>query len=128
MTVFLPDTGILVDALNGRRNRKQLLRDIAEQGHTLACCAMTVAEIYSGLHPDEFARAQSLISALLWVDTSFAVAKKAGEIRYAWARKGNTLAVADTLIAATALHYRMTFITDNVKHFPMPELIIHPLQ
>jgi predicted nucleic acid-binding protein len=128
MTVFLPDTGILIDALNGSRNRKQLLRNMAEQGHTLTCCAITVAEVYAGLRPDEFVSAQVLISALLWVDTSFAVAKKSGEIRFEWARKGKTLATADTMIAATALQYNMTLITDNVKDFPMPELTIHPLK
>jgi len=35
--------------------------------------------------------------------------------------------VADTIIAATALHYGLTLITENKKDFPMPELQLHPL-
>jgi predicted nucleic acid-binding protein len=128
VTVYLPDTGILIDVLNGRANRKSLLLDIAARGHSLACCAVTVAELYSGLHQNELDQALRLLSALIWVDTTPAVAKRAGEIRYAWARKGKTLGLADTMIAATALQYNLTLITENRKDFPMPELQIHPLK
>jgi predicted nucleic acid-binding protein len=128
VTVFLPDTSTLIDAINGRRDRTKLLRGLAAQGHSLACCAVTIAELYAGLHPGEVPRAEALVSVLLWVDTSFAVARRAGELRYEWARKGKTLGVADTLIAATALQYGLTLITDNKKDFPMPELTIHPLK
>ncbi len=128
MTVFLPDTSTLIDALNGKRNRKKLLRELVAQGHSLACCAVTIAELYSGLRPDEVVRAEELVSVLLWTETSFTVARKAGELRYEWARKGKTLAMADTLIAATAMHYKLTLITENRKDFPMPDLNIHPLK
>jgi len=69
-----------------------------------------------------------LFSTLVWLETSFSVARKAGELRNEWARKGKTLSLADTLIAATALHYNLTHITDNRKDFPMSELTLHPLQ
>jgi hypothetical protein len=36
--------------------------------------------------------------------------------------------ITDTLIAATALHYGLTLITNNQKDFPMPELKLHPLK
>jgi hypothetical protein len=49
-------------------------------------------------------------------------------LRYEWARKGITLTLTDTMIAATALQYGLTLITDNKKDFPMPELTIHPLK
>ena len=128
MTVFLPDTNVLIDALNGRRDRKQMLHGLVIQGHTLACCAITIAELYAGLHPHEIAPASAFVSAMLWTDMSFAVARKAGELKYEWARKGKTLGAADTMIAATALHYGLTLITENRKDFPMPELQIHPLK
>ena len=126
MTVFLPDTSTLIDALNGKRNRKKLLRELVAQGHSLACCAVTIAELYAGLRPEEVVRAEELVSVLLWTETSFTVARRAGELRYEWARTGRTLAMADTLIAATAMHYKLTLVTDNRKDFPMPDLNIHP--
>jgi hypothetical protein len=64
----------------------------------------------------------------IWLETRFAIAKQAGALRYEWARKGVTLTLTDTMIAATVLHYGLTLITDNRKDFPMPELKLHPLK
>jgi predicted nucleic acid-binding protein len=128
VTVFLPDTNVLIDALNGRRDRKKLLHGLVAQGHALACCAITIAELYAGLHPSEVVPAEEFVSVMVWTEISFSVARKAGELKYEWARKGKTLVLADTLIAATALHYGLTLITENRKDFPMPDLTIHPLK
>jgi predicted nucleic acid-binding protein len=127
MTVFLPDTSVLIDTLKRRPERTKLLRGLVAQGHSFACCAVTVAEIYAGMHPAEAVPTEEFLSTLIWVETRFAIAQKAGSLRYDWARKGMTLALTDTMIAATAIHYGLTLITDNRKHFPMPELAIYPL-
>jgi predicted nucleic acid-binding protein len=128
MTVFLPDTSRLVEALRNKRDRKKHLLGLLSQGHTLACCAVTVAEVYSGFRAHEATATEELISELMWLETPFTLARKAGLLRNEWARKGITLALADTLIAATALHYGLTLITENRKDFPMPDLALHPLQ
>jgi predicted nucleic acid-binding protein len=62
------------------------------------------------------------LSSLFWYDISRGVARRAGRLRFDWARQGTTLALPDVLIAATALEHGLTLITDNRKHFPMPEL------
>ena len=108
MTVFLPDTSVLIDTLNRQPERTRLLRTLVFQGHSLACCAITVGEIYAGMRPAEAPLTSQFFSTLVWLETSFAVAQRAGALRYEWARKG--------------------IITDNRKDFPMPELTIHPLQ
>ena len=128
MTVFLPDTSTLIDAFRGKRNRKKHLLALLAQGHSLACCGATVAEVYSGVRPHEATSTEEFISELLWFDTPFTLARKAGLLRNDWARKGITLSLPDRLIAATALHYGLTLITENRKDFPMPELNIHPLK
>lgn len=128
MTVFLPDTSVLIETLRRTPKRTQLLRSLLSQGHSLASCAITVGEIYSGMHPSEAATTAEFFSTLIWVDTTAAVARKAGMLRYEWARKGIALTLTDTMIAATALQYGLTLITDNKKDFPMPELTIHPLK
>ena len=128
MTVFLPDTSILIDTLKRNPRRVNLLRSLLAQGHSLACCAVSVGELYAGMRETEAAATAQLVSTLLWVDTSLPVARKAGELRNEWARKGKTLSLTDTLIAATALQYGLTLITDNRKDFPMPELTLHPLK
>jgi predicted nucleic acid-binding protein len=125
MTVFLPDTSVLIDTLRHKPHRVDLVRTLLMKGHSLACCAVTVSEMYAGMRPAESAITAQLLSTLIWVETSFPVARKAGELRYAWARNGVTLTLSDTMIAATAMHYGMTLITDNAKDFPMPELTIY---
>jgi predicted nucleic acid-binding protein len=50
------------------------------------------------------------------------VARRAGTLKAAWARKGITLTLPDVMIAATALEHYAGLATDNRKHFPMPEL------
>ncbi len=127
MTVFLPDSNILVDALNAKRGRSELLRDLLSKGHRLACCPITVAEVYSGMRPHEASRTDQFLWALVWYDVSRDIARRAGRWRFDWARQGSTLSLPDTMIAATALEYGLTLITDNRRHFPMPELSVYSL-
>jgi len=121
MTVLL-DTSVLIDVLNGRRQRLEFVRSLAEEGHLLACCAITIAEVCAGMRHGEARATGDLLSGLEYFDTSRVVARRAGHLKAAWAAKGRTLALPDVLIAAIALEYGLTFATDNRKHFPMPEL------
>ena len=128
MTIFLPDSSVLIDLLRRKPNRIDLVRALLSQGHSLASCAVTVGEIYSGMRSAEASATAELFSTLIWVDITAAVARKAGRLRYTFKQHGMNLTMTDTMIAATALHYGLTLITDNKKDFPMPELNIHPLQ
>ena len=51
MATFLLDTSVIIDAINGKRDRGQLLQRLLEQGHLLACCPINVTEVYAGLRP-----------------------------------------------------------------------------
>jgi predicted nucleic acid-binding protein len=127
VTLFLPDTNVLIDTLKRKPKQIDLLRELLSRGHSLASCSVTMTEVYAGMRPSEAVNTAELFSTLIWVDTTAAVARKAGSLIYEWARKGVTLTLADTMIAATALHYGLTLITENVKDFPMPELQLHPV-
>lgn len=127
MTVYLPDTNILVDALNGKRGRREWLRDLVLRGDRLACCTITVAEVYSGMRPHEVSRTDPFLASLVWYDNSRDIARRAGRLRFEYARKGVTLSLPDTLIAAIALEHGLAVITGNRKHFPIPELKFHSL-
>jgi hypothetical protein len=35
MAIYLPDTSIILDAMNGRRNRRELLADLLRYGNAL---------------------------------------------------------------------------------------------
>ena len=55
------------------------------------------------------------------------MARLAGELKRGFGKKGTTLSVSDTLIAAVAIQYQLSLITDNVRDFPMKELTLYPL-
>ncbi len=48
-------------------------------------------------------------------------------LKQSYSRKGKTLSVPDTIVAAVAIHDRLTPITDNIRDFPMKELSLHRL-
>ena len=127
MRVYLPDTNVLVDALNGKRGRREFLRDLVFAGNRLACCAITLTEVYAGMRPHEARRTDAFLDSLAWYGHSRNIARRAGRLRFDWARQGVTLSLSDTLIAATALEHGLTLITHNEKHFPMPELSLYPV-
>jgi len=45
MATYLLDTSIIIDAIDNRKGRRQLLRDLLSQGNILACSPVNVAEV-----------------------------------------------------------------------------------
>jgi predicted nucleic acid-binding protein len=127
MTTYLADTNILINALNHKRGQRELLNYLVSQGHRLACCTVTLGELFSGIKPADIAKVEQFVSMLSWYAASRDIARHAGQLRFEYARKGITLSLPDMLIAATALEHGLTLITDNRKHFPIPELPLYPL-
>jgi predicted nucleic acid-binding protein len=127
MATFLLDTSVIIDAISGKRDRGQLLKGLLEQGHLLACCPINVTEVYAGLRPKEETVTQELLESLEYYPITRGIARLAGLLKRDFARKGVTLAPTDVTIAAVALYHRLTLITDNLKHYPMKELSLHPV-
>lgn len=128
MAIYLLDTNIIVDAINEKRDRNRFLLDLTEQqGHTLACCPINVAEVYAGMRPKEEQRTTRLLRSLQLYPITFPVAELAGTLKLHHAKKGVTLSLADAIIAAVTIHNHLTLITGNVKDFPMKELALYPL-
>ena len=127
MATYLLDTSVIVDALNGKKNRGQILKELLQQGHLLACCSINVTEVYAGLRSHEETRTRELLESLQYFPISWPVARLAGLLKRDYGRKGITLATTDVTIAAVTIHHELTLITDNLKHYPMKELRLYPL-
>jgi len=128
MAIYLLDTNIIIDALNEKKTRNLSLLRLAEQGNTLACCPINVAEVYAGLRPKEEPRTTALLRSLQLYPITFPIAELAGRLKRDYSRKGKTLSIADTIVAAVALHHQLTLITDNIRDFPMKDLTFHSLE
>jgi predicted nucleic acid-binding protein len=127
MAIYLLDTSVIIDALNNKRNRAQALKELLQQGHLLGCCSINVTEVYAGLRSHEETRTKELLESLQYFPIVWGVARMAGLLKRDFSRKGITLATTDVTIAATAIHYQLTLLSDNLKHYPMKELNIYPL-
>ncbi|HWF11851.1 MAG TPA: type II toxin-antitoxin system VapC family toxin [Bryobacteraceae bacterium] len=127
MATYLLDTSVIIDVLNDKRGRRDLLLGIVREGHLLACCPINVTEIYAGLRPKEEDATEEFLSSLEYYHLTWPVARLAGMLKRDHRRRGQTLTLADITIAAVALVHELTLMTDNVKDFPMKDLRLYPL-
>lgn len=127
MAIYLLDTSVIIDALNQKRGRWQLLGSLVEAGDTLACSVVTLTEIYAGVRPNEMPLTEQFLDALEHYQLDSRLARDAGLLKNEWAKQGRTLGVVDLIIAATALAHNLALMTDNRKDFPMPQLVLYPL-
>lgn len=119
MTRYLLDTSILIDFSKGREPTHSRLLALIEAG-VVAVCAVTIAEFYAGLPPENRSQWRRFLATLPhWVITREA-AERAGSYRYDLARQGRAISLADALLAAVAQEHGAVFITENTKDFPMP--------
>lgn len=118
---FLLDTTILIDLFRGRREAVIFLNQLTQVG-PLFICPVVVAEIFSGIRPEELSKIEEFFEAMDFCTINYSTAKRAGIYRRDFQKKGITLSISDTLIAATAIEYSLTLVTKNVRHFPMEEL------
>ena len=124
---LLLDTSVLIDVLRLRHGRRELLAELARGAHTLSTTALNVAELYAGMRPEEEARTEEFLDALECYELTAEAGRLAGSLKNKYTRKGLTLTLADTIVAAIAIEQRCTLMTDNRKDFPMPELDCYDL-
>lgn len=127
MAVILLDSSVIFDHLNGRFGRTEFLSELVEHGHVLACCAVNLTEVYAGLRPGEEDKTAAFLNSLEYLPVTPEIARQAGLLRQDWRKKGQTLSYTDVTIAAVALSGEVPLLTDNRKHFPIPELQLMPL-
>jgi predicted nucleic acid-binding protein len=124
---LLLDTSVLIDVLRGRKDRRLLLRQLIGEGHSLSTTVLNVAELYAGIRAGEEARTEEFLGALECLELRASAARLAGRLKGAWQKKGRTLTLSDTIVAALAIEERCVLLTDNRKDFPMRELRVYPL-
>ena len=121
------DTSVLIDALRFKNRRQELLAQLVTEGHQIATTALNLAEVYAGMRAEEESATASFLGAIDCLPLTARSARRAGLLKSDWAKKGRTLALVDTCIAALAIENAYSLATDNRKDFPMPQLDIFPL-
>ncbi len=124
---LLLDTSVLIDVLRFRNQRHEWLAELVRGGHTVSTTTLNIAEIYAGMRPGEEGKTEALLASLESHELNGSDARFAGKLKSNWARKGRTLTLEDTIIAAIAIERGCALVTDNRKDFPMPEVRLYPL-
>ena len=126
MTDHLLDSTALVDYFHQVQAIHDLLERLERQGHRISVSTVGLVELYSGFNQQERLNADAVVDRWLYHEITPQIAKEAGRIRYEYLRQGTTLSVPDTLTAAVAIAHGATLITNNLRHFPMPEIRLLP--
>ena len=109
------DTGIFIDHLR-KMNRETTLLSQLPPNTLLYVSAITVYELLAGAtNNQKFQDAQRLLSAVTILPVDENVAALAAQLYQQM--KGNSIGLADTLIAATALCHNLPLKTLNTRHF-----------
>ena len=125
--LLLLDTTVLIDVLRNRNRRRAWLEQLVVSGKTLAISVITIAEIHSGLRPGEETSTKAQLANLEWIPVSAAIAERAGVMKCASARQGETHNILDLMIAATAMERGCPLATDNQRHFQFPGVTLIPI-
>lgn len=116
---FLVDSNVLIYVLDARTAVVRLLRRIADQEECERpfVSALTVYEVLAGAAPAEQERTVELLAAFEIIPVTESIAVRAAILAQSQRGQGRKAAIADTIIAATALTCGKTLVTYNQRDF-----------
>jgi len=117
----LVDSDIAIDFLRQRDYAWELLEHWAGEG-LLAISTVTHLEIYHGMKAGEEEATDAFLDGLLSIPVDVSIARRAGTVLRNLRSKGMTVGIADAIIAATTLGLGVPLLTNNVEHYPFPNL------
>jgi tRNA(fMet)-specific endonuclease VapC len=119
--VLILDTNIVSALVRKSKSVLEQYDQAIDQGEVLGISALTYYELQRGAFDSRFARRKETLEEFLdnleLVIPDFHTYKVASEIGWDLKQKGTKLEDNDILIAATAISFGETLISDNTKHF-----------
>jgi tRNA(fMet)-specific endonuclease VapC len=126
---YLLDSDWVIHALAGRSRALSVLERLSSRH--IGVSVITLAEVYQqafeSTNPDAYlATYRGFIRPFQVIPVTEPIAVRFAEIRALLTRRGELISDFDMLIAATALHYRLTVLTFNLRHFSrIPDLALY---
>src|ERR1035437_5345509 len=118
---YLLDTNVLIDYSKNRKGIVSSIMSLIENGDELGVCAVNITEFYSGIPREQYDVWDEFFESLSYWEISPAAAKKAGQDRFNFSKKGKILSTTDALIASIARDNQAVIITNKIKDFPMKD-------
>ena len=125
---YLLDTDALIDFLQDRDNTRKRITALIEANDDVALCAITVAEVFSGLSEKNRKQWSDWLLSLPYWHIDWESAMQAGIDRKEASDAGRTLSVTDSLLAALARQHDATLLTSNIKHYPKKDVRVLSLR
>ncbi len=124
MKVFV-DSDILIWHLRGNQEAKKLLKKlILDADADLWNGAMQRAEIIFFMRENEVKQTMDLFSLFKTHPVDQAIVDEAGKYYRKW-NPSHGIDPNDAILAATVSLYGGRIITQNISHYPMPDIIVH---
>ena len=118
------DSDILIWHLRGERRATALLRALSrERGVELWMGALQRAEVVFFMRPDEAPATMSLLSRFRTEPVPQDIVDDAGELYRKW-QPTHGIDVNDAMLTATAAATGGKIYTQNLKHYPMPDIAV----
>lgn len=119
------DSDILIWHLRGQPKAATLLRRLsAERGTDLWVAALQRAEVMFFLRPEEAPATRAFLSRFKTEAVTQTVVDAASELYREW-HPSHSIDVNDAMLAATVVATGGKIYTQTLKHFPMPDVIVH---
>ena len=118
--MYLLDTDILIYSLKGN---EAVLRHVERRQHDpMQISVISLMELYYGAHKSErsaanLARVRRMENSFDILQVDHSIAETFGMIKSDLESQGAPLDDSDLVIAATALAFNLTLVTNNEKHF-----------
>lgn len=120
---YLFDSDIIIDILRNDINIKNYVKNLKSKNSNFFYSPVSKAEIFAGAFKNEFNKINLLFNQLTSIQLTDTIGEMAGKFLNQY-RKSHNIGLGDALIAATASCYNLNLLTRNIKHYPMPEVII----
>jgi tRNA(fMet)-specific endonuclease VapC len=127
---YLLDSDWTINLLAGKKGAQDKIQRINPDD--IGISLITVAEIYESAYhfanPDaHIEKFRAFLKNFQLVDLNLPLMETFAEVRAGLRRSGQIISDIDIFLAATALHYNLTVLTFNKKHFErIPDLKIYP--
>jgi tRNA(fMet)-specific endonuclease VapC len=127
---YLLDSDWLINALAGRSRAVSPLERLAAV-HRIGVSVITLGEVYQQAftvtNPNAYLTTfRTFIAPFRVIPVTEPIAVRFAELRALLTTRGELIADFDILIAARALHYNLTVLTFNYRHFSrIPDLALY---
>lgn len=122
---YILDSDVLIYYFKNKQPFFELVESLLNK-FPVVISTVSLAEVRAGWDEKQTQKWLPIITDLFpTVDVTYTIAEQAGYQIKRYSNEGKTLATTDGIIASTALLNSYCLVTNNRKHYPMPELHLY---